>query len=158
MQRLQEDVTHLDTEKQEHESTTIEQQDHIEQLQDNCQELQEAAQAVQHDSDIKYAASIAQMKQERKQQVLYSDFFAVDCTQCSDETRPQTAGIKQAMPLMLLVLHNAYLLTCFTSWGPTGRQQTEFNSWRHLDSMTAHLENAAQQPSCTCHLCLSCKG
>ena len=66
---MQEDLSHLETEKQEHESTIIEQQDHIEQLQDNCRELQEAAQAVQHDSDLKYAASIAQMKQERKQQV-----------------------------------------------------------------------------------------
>ncbi len=69
VQRLQEDVSHLETEKHEHESTIIEQQDHIEKLQDNCRELQEAAQAVQQDSDVKYAASIAQMKQERKQQV-----------------------------------------------------------------------------------------
>ena len=59
----------MEGEKSEHESTIIEQQDHIEQLQSNCRELQEAAQAVQHDSDVKYAASIAQMKQERKQQV-----------------------------------------------------------------------------------------
>ena len=65
-------MSHLDSEKHEHESTIIEQQDHIEKLQDNCRELQEAAQAVQQDSDVKYAASIAQMKQERKQQVCSS--------------------------------------------------------------------------------------
>ena len=64
-------MSHLEGEKHEHESTIIEQQDHIEKLQDNCRELQEAAQAVQQDSDVKYAASIAQMKQERKQQVRY---------------------------------------------------------------------------------------
>ena len=69
MQRLEEDVRHLDAEKHEHESTIIEQQDHIEKLQDSCRELQEAAQALQQDSDLKYAASIAQMKAERKQQV-----------------------------------------------------------------------------------------
>lgn len=69
VQRLQEDLTHLEQEKHEHESTIIEQQDHIEKLQDSCQELQEAAQALQQDSDLKYAASIAQMKTERKQQV-----------------------------------------------------------------------------------------
>ena len=62
-------MSHLGTEKQEHESTIIEQQDHIEKLQDSCRELQEAGQALQQDSDLKYAASIAQMKQERKQQV-----------------------------------------------------------------------------------------
>lgn len=69
VQRLQEDVRHLDGEKHEHESTIIEQQDHIEKLQDSCRELQEAGQAVQQDSELKYAASIAQMKAERKQQV-----------------------------------------------------------------------------------------
>lgn len=69
MQRLEEDVRHLDGEKHEHESTIIEQQDHIEKLQDSCRELQEAGQALQQDSDLKYAASIAQMKAERKQQV-----------------------------------------------------------------------------------------
>lgn len=69
VQRLQEDVRHLDGEKHEHESTIIEQQDHIEKLQDSCRELQEAGQAVQQDSELKYAASVAQMKAERKQQV-----------------------------------------------------------------------------------------
>ena len=80
VQRLEEDVRHLDAEKHEHESTIIEQQDHIEKLQDSCRELQEAAQALQQDSDLKYAASIAQMKTERKQQVAQistsSAFFA----------------------------------------------------------------------------------
>ncbi|KAL3152989.1 hypothetical protein ABBQ38_012017 [Trebouxia sp. C0009 RCD-2024] len=68
VQRLQEDVRHLEGEKHDHESTIIEQQDHIEKLQESCRELQEAAQALQQDCDLKYAASIAQMKAERKQQ------------------------------------------------------------------------------------------
>ena len=57
------------SEKREHESTIIEQQDHIEKLQDSCRELQEAAQALKQDGDQKYAASLAQIKQDRKQQV-----------------------------------------------------------------------------------------
>ena len=82
VQRLQEDVSHLEGEKHEHESTIIEQQDHMEKLQDNCRELQEAAQAVQQDSDVKYAASIAQMKQERKQQVCSTRFLWSDEALC----------------------------------------------------------------------------
>lgn len=79
LQRLQEDVRHLDGEKHEHESTIIEQQDHIEKLQDSCRELQEAAQALQQDSDLKFAASIAQMKAERKQQVIQVSVFPRIC-------------------------------------------------------------------------------
>lgn len=69
VQRSREDLAQTSAEKQEHESTIIEQQDHIEKLQDSCRELQEAAQALQQDGDQKYAASLAQIKQDRKQQV-----------------------------------------------------------------------------------------
>ena len=69
VQRSREDLAQTSAEKQEHESTIIEQQDHIEKLQESCRELQEAAQALQQDGDQKYAASLAQIKQDRKQQV-----------------------------------------------------------------------------------------
>ena len=66
---MREDLAQTSAEKHEHESTIIEQQDHIEKLQDSCRELQEAAQALKQDGDQKYAASLAQIKQDRKQQV-----------------------------------------------------------------------------------------
>lgn len=62
-------MVRVSAERQEHESTIIEQQDHIERLQDSCRELQEAAQALKEDGEQKYAASVAQTKQDRKQQV-----------------------------------------------------------------------------------------
>ena len=98
MRRLEEDVRHLDREKHEHESTIIEQQDHIEKLQDSCRELQEAAQALQQDSDLKYAASIAQLKTERKQQVEVSSvsaFYAFAITELS--VNAAACGMLQAL-------------------------------------------------------------
>lgn len=77
VQRMREDLAQTSAEKQEQESTIIEQQDHIEKLQDSCRELQEAAQALKEDGEQKYAASLAQSKQDRKEQV--SAFTAQAC-------------------------------------------------------------------------------
>lgn len=78
VQRMREDLAQTSADKQEQESTIIEQQDHIEKLQDSCRELQEAAQALKEDGEQKYAASLVQSKQDRKEQVPLRYYTCMD--------------------------------------------------------------------------------